>query len=233
MKSYETANYIFYFQENSPAERDIIKIAKLQQDCYNHISTTLRVSHDFKIEYYLYETPEEVGHAYGDDEPCSGFATSPNKIYAVYNDEINCLGFHEDAHIISYLINHPTSCAIREGLAMYFDRKWWGIQNLDWTGYFIKTNKYITLKELLNDDIFYSVDCSIAYPIMGAFTEWLISLYGIDMYLEFYKYENTKVALQLVYDKTIEELNMEFVNYMQLFEIDNVLIQRMKEMLND
>lgn len=233
MKSYETANYIFYFQENSPAERDIIKIAKLQQVCYTHISTTLRVSLDFKIEYYLYETPEEVGHAYGDDEPCSGFATQPNKIYAVYNNEFNCLGFHEDAHIISYLINHPSSCAIREGLAMYFDRKWWGIQNLDWTGYFIKTNKYINLNQLLDDDIFYSIDCSLTYPIMGAFTDWLISLYGIDKYLEFYKYENSMIAFEMVYNHTTKEMNNAFVDYVQLFEIDESLIQRMKEMLND
>ena len=39
--------------------------------------------------------------------------------------------------IISYTVNRPDSPAIREGLAMYFDRKWWGIQNLDWTGYFL------------------------------------------------------------------------------------------------
>ena len=95
----------------------------------------------FKIEYFLCETPEDVGRIYGDNEPCNGFAAPPNKIYAVYNEKIQCIGFHEDAHIISYTINRPDCPAIREELAMYFDRKWWGIQNLDWVGFFLKEKR--------------------------------------------------------------------------------------------
>ncbi len=41
--------------------------------------------------------------------------------------------------------------AIREGLAMYFDRKWWGIQNLDWAGYYLQTGRYIPVKKLLTE----------------------------------------------------------------------------------
>ena len=141
MEQYETRHYIFNYNKNSKAGKDVIAIAKYQESCLKYICSVLRIYPDFKIEYYLCDTPEEVGHIYGDDEPCNGFTDLPNKIYAVYNDEVQCIGFHEDAHVISYLINRPNSCAIREGLAMYFDRKWWGIQNLDWTGYFIKTNK--------------------------------------------------------------------------------------------
>ncbi len=232
MKSYETSNYIFHFQENSTAERDIIKIAKIQESCYAYICTMLKTVPDFKIEYFLCETPEEVGRVYGDDDPCNGFTSLPNKIYAVYNEEVKCIGFHEDAHVVSYLINRPNSRAIREGVAMYFDRKWWSIQNLDWAGYFIKTGKYISVNKLFNNEIFSSNDCSITYPIMGAFTEWLISSYGIDKYLQFYKYEDSTAALKLVYNQTVEELNNAFVDYVQLFEIDEVLEQRMEKLAN-
>ena len=156
----------------------------------------------------------------------------PNKIYAVYNEEVKCIGFHEDAHVVSYLINRPNSRAIREGVAMYFDRKWWDIHNLDWAGYFIKTGKYISVNKLFDNEIFSSNDCSITYPIMGAFTEWLISSYGIDKYLQFYKYEDSITALKLVYNQTIEELNSAFIDYVQLFEIDEVLEQRMDKLAN-
>ena len=227
MISYETPNYIFHYQENSTAEKDIWKIAKLQESCFEYISNLLKVTLNFKIEYYLCETPDDVGQIYGDDEPCNGFACSPNKIYAVYNDEIKCLGFHEDAHIVSYVINTPNVTAIREGLAMYFDRKWWGIQNLDWAGHYIKTGEYISVKELLDNEVFDSKDCSITYPIMGAFTDWLISTYGIDKYLQFYKHEDSSTALELVYNWTQEELNKAFVDYVRLFEIDEVLEKRM------
>ena len=90
---------------------------------------------------------------------------------------------------------------------MYFDRKWWGIQNLDWTVYFIKTNKYIQINQLLNDDIFFNHDCSITYPIMGAFTDWLISTYGIEKYLEFYKQEDIINALKeilIIYNRVVK-----------------------------
>ena len=231
MKKYETQNYVFYYQENSTAERDIAEIAKRQQLCFQYICQILKASPQFKIEYYLCETAEEVGRIYGDNEPCNGFADSPNKIYAVYNPEIQCIGFHEDAHIVSYTINQPDSPAIREGLAMYFDRKWWGIHNLDWTVLFMKTNRFIPIDELLDAEKFYSVDCSISYPIMGAFTDWLIFTYGIDRYLEFYKYDNSKTALQSEYKQSPEELNQAFIAYINLFETSERLEQAMEELL--
>ena len=233
MEQYETRHYIFNYNKNSKAEKDVIEIAKYQESWLKYICSVLRIYPDFKIEYYLCDTPEEVGHIYGDDEPCNGFTDLPNKIYAVYNDEVQCIGFHEDAHVISYLINRPNSCAIREGLAMYFDRKWWGIQNLDWTVYFIKTNKYIQINQLLNDDIFFNHDCSITYPIMGAFTDWLISTYGIEKYLEFYKQEDIINALKEIYNKTPLDMNQSFADYVNLFKIDEKIEQRMEALLNE
>ena len=231
MKQYETKNYIFNYNEYSKAEKDIIKIAEYQESCFEYICNVLRMKPDFKIEYFLCETPEEVGRIYGDNDPCNGFADLPNKIYAVYNEEVQCVRFHEDAHVISYLINRPNSCAIREGLAMYFDKKWWGIQNLDWTGYFIKVNKFISIDQLLDDEIFFSYDCTVTYPIMGAFTEWLINLYGIDKYISFYKYNDFIYAFKEVYGYTINELNRKFVEYVSLFKIDENLEHRMTEQL--
>lgn len=233
MEQYETRHYIFNYNKNSKAGKDVIAIAKYQESCLKYICSVLRIYPDFKIEYYLCNTPEEVGHVYGDDEPCNGFTDLPNKIYAVYNDEVQCIGFHEDAHVISYLINRPNSCAIREGLAMYFDRKWWGIQNLDWTGYFIKTNRFIQINQLLNDDIFFNHNCSITYPIMGAFTDWLISTYGIEKYLEFYKQEDIINALKEIYNKTPLDMNQSFVDYVNLFKIDEKIEQRMEALLNE
>lgn len=233
MEQYETRHYIFNYNKNSKAGKDVIAIAKYQESCLKYICSVLRIYPDFKLEYYLCNTPEEVGHVYGDDEPCNGFTDLPNKIYAVYNDEVQCIGFHEDAHVISYLINRPNSCAIREGLAMYFDRKWWGIQNLDWTGYFIKTNRFIQINQLLNDDIFFNHDCSITYPIMGAFTDWLISTYGIEKYLEFYKQEDIINALKEIYNKTPLDMNQSFVDYVNLFKIDEKIEQRMEALLNE
>ena len=116
---------------------------------------------------------------------------------------------------------------------MYFDRKWWGIQNLDWTGYFIKMNQFVSIDQLLDDDVFFSYDCTITYPIMGAFTDWMISTYGIECYLKFYKQENTKDAIKQIYNKTPKEMNQSFIDYINLFRIDEVVEQRMDALFKE
>ncbi len=232
MKMIETEHYIFHYGADTKAEQDIEKISAYQESCFRYICSVLGVTPTFKIEYFLCDSPEEVGHQYGDDDPCNGFAAPPNKIYAVYNEQVQCIGFHEDAHLISFTINRPPCPAITEGLAMYFDRKWWGIQNMDWTGYYLKIGRYIGIDKMLSREGFFSEDCSITYPIMGAFTDWLISTYGIEHYMQMYKQQNMAEAIPLVYQKSPGELNKEFVAYVQLFSIDEILEQRMGSLLN-
>ena len=232
MVQFESEHYIFRYGANTKAEQDIVKIATYQESCFQYICSVLGVTPEFKIEYYLCDSPEEVGRIYGDNDPCNGFAALPNKIYAVYNEQVKCVGFHEDAHIISFTINRPACPAITEGLAMYFDRKWWAIQNLDWTGYFLKTGRYIGIDKMLSREGFFSEDCSITYPIMGAFTDWLIATYGIGRYMQMYKQKNIAEAMPLVYQKTPEELNKAFTDYVLLFGIDEMLEQRMESLLN-
>ena len=231
MQQFESEHYVFHFGENTKAEKDIEDIAAYQEACYRYICKVLKLNPEFKIKYYLCASPEEVGRIYGDNEPCNGFAVSPDTIYAVYNEDIQCIGFHEDAHIISYTINRPRCPAIREGLAMFFDRKWWKIQNIDWTGYYVKNGQYISIDRLLDKELFFAEECSVPYPIMGAFTEWLIATYGIDAYLEMYRRDNIPSAIEEIYMKKPAELNLEFVKYVKLFDIDTALENRMRELL--
>lgn len=233
MKQFESEHYIFCYREGSCAERDIEEIAACQEACFRYICGVLKVVPEFKLRYILCDSPEEVGRIYGDDEPCNGFAVMPDTIYAVYNDAIQCIGFHEDAHIISYTVNWPDCPAIKEGLAMYFDRKWWGIQNLEWTGFFIKQGQYLAVDSLLNRQTFFAHDCSVTYPIMGAFTDYLISTYGIDAYLRFYRAQDMADGMCQVFGKTPEELNGEFTDYVQLFRIDETVERRMAELVQE
>lgn len=235
MKQFESEHYIFNFGEATRAERDIKEIAACQESCFRYICGVLKARPEFKLQYFLCDTPEEVGRIYGDNDPCNGFAAPPDKIYAVYNEQVQCIGFHEDAHLISYTINRPNCPAISEGLAMYFDRKWWGIQNLDWAGYFLRTGRYIPVEKLLDKEFFLGedCDCTITYPIMGAFTDWLISTYGIETYLQFYRQKDSPAAMLRIYQKTPAEMNRAFTEYVRLFRTDAVLEQRMEKLLTE
>ena len=226
MKQFESNHYVFHYGEGTKAGRDIELIANHQESCFQFICNVLGVTPEFKIEYYLCDSPEEVGRIYGDNDPCNGFASPPNTVYAVYNEHIQCIGFHEDAHLISYIINRPDCPAIREGLAMYFDRKWWGIQNMDWAEYYLKTDCFIPVNRLLDKEYFFSQECAITYPIMGAFTDWLIAIYGIKRFLEVYREQNIKAAMNRVYGKSPEELNQGFMSFISLFKTDDAIIER-------
>lgn len=231
MKQFETTHYLFHFNPGSQAEADILEIAAYQEACFAYICQVLNTTPSFKLRYFLCDTPEEVGRVYGDNEPCNGFAALPDTIYAVYNDTVRCIGFHEDAHVISYLIHRPDPPAIREGLAMYFDRKWWGIHNMDWAAYYLKNGLYLPIDSLLDRETFFSHDCSITYPIVGAFTDYLISSYGMEQYLTMYRHDDIPAALEETYGKSPKDLNADFTAYLHLFRTDEAIEQRIKSLL--
>lgn len=231
MQCYETEHYHFHFNPGTKAEEDILQIAAEQEACFRYICKVLNTVPPFKIRYFLCDSPEEVGRVYGDDEPCNGFAAIPDAIYAVYNEKVRCIGFHEDAHVISYTINRPDSPAIREGLAMYFDRKWWGISNWEWTGYYLKKNGRLPIAAWLDREAFFAQDCTLTYPVMGAFTDYLIAAYGIEAYLAFYNRRVVTEAMEEVFGKTPEELEQAFTEYVKLLRLDAVVETRMEELL--
>lgn len=214
---YESKHYTFHYKSGGQAERDIQAICLSQEECFSNITKTLNVVFPLKIHYWLCDSPEEVGRIYGDNEPCNGFAHDPDTIYAVYNEEIKCIGPHEDAHLISYMIAKPASAFVREGLAMFFDKTWWGEPNEVWVKRFLEERSMPFIKSLLSDDCFFEHDCSITYPIAGAFTKYLIEEYGLASYLKLYKYEGLEwdSAFMDFLGKDIDRTENAFLSHMQ------------------
>lgn len=83
-----------------------------------------------------------------------------------------------------------------------------------------------------DNDYFYSLDTTITYPIMGTFTEWLISTYGIEKYKCFFQQQQAVLGSSEVYQKSLEELEKQFVDYVVLFSMDEVVEKRIEELIN-
>lgn len=242
MKQYETEHYIFNYEVGSLPEKDICTISNEQEQCYEYIVSVFKKRPEQKINYILYEDAKVVGKIYC--EKCdmeyqegytlNGFA-SGNDIYAVYNEQTKCTGFHEDTHLISMSDGKwSDSTAILEGLAMYFDHVWWGIHNMHWTGYYIITNRFISPDKLITDNEYFdSLGAEITYPIMGAFTEWLITSYGVEKYKKFFDENDAILASNEVFHKTLEELSTLFMKHVSLFPCDIVLGERMCKLINE
>lgn len=187
MMDYKTKHYIFHCTNNKIAENDIEIIAKAQEEAYENITKVLNIKYESIINYYLVNTPEEVAKLTRYPYPVNGLACFSNKsIYAVYNDEIKCIGPHEDAHLISETFGMSDLDFLCEGLAMYFDKCWWGIDNCLWCKYFIDEGIFPNIIKLLNNQGFNKIDCSLSYPVAGAFTSYLIEKFGIEKYRCFY-----------------------------------------------
>lgn len=216
---FETEHYVFHFKKGSLAEQDILDIAETQENCYNEITQLLKIYPNFKINYYLVNTPEEVGLIYAqinncnDIEPCNGFNIAPDTIYAVYNKNIKCIGMHEDTHIISYTITRPKSAFLREGLAMYMDKMWKGAKNEKCVIDILKQGCKINIFDFFNNEYFFNFDCNISYPLAGVFVKYIIGHYGIKKFLDELYYSQKNYISQL---KTI----FEFKNNIFLKEIN-------------
>lgn len=231
MPTYHSKHYIFNYKTGSLAEKDIQKISAEQEKCFTKICDALNVNYEDIITYYLLDSPIEVGILYGGSEPINGFAVwGENKIYAVYNDEIKCIGCHEDAHLISFLINNPTSEFVVEGLAMYFDESWWGISNDVWASYYKEKETIPSIKDMLDNNIFAKLDCAITYPLAGAFTKYLITTYGMDKYIAFYKTNSDMYqdACIKIYNCQFEDLEHNFWQKIALIKYDLATMQSLQ-----
>ena len=242
-----TEHYVFHCANNSAAEKEIATIASLQEGCYAFISGCLRTAARGKIHYHFFDTPQEVGQQYAithddhDDEPCNGFALSDtisedglNHIFAVYNDAEKCVGFHEDAHIISDSLGRPASQFIREGLAMFFDHYWWGIDHYSWMQWYIEQGKNPPIADLLENDKFNEYSDVLTYPIAGAFTAYLIERFGTEKYVAFYKCSAEKGS-QAFEDRLgvpVDRLENDFIGFMKMFSLrDDIRKLLMKDAL--
>jgi hypothetical protein len=216
-KEKETEHYIFHYKADSLAEKEIQHIIELQEGCFKEITDKLEFIPEKRIIYWLCDTREEVMHISGFEYETNGvtfFHLENPTIYAVYNEEVKCVGAHEDAHAISFQLAYPYSSAIAEGLAMYFDKEWWKIPNELCTRVYLEDKKYERTESLILSDYesFLEIEDRISYPIMGAFTAFLIDTYGIEKYKSVYEeYEDFSQRFREIYKKELCVLEDEFV----------------------
>lgn len=214
-KEQETEHYVFHYKAGSLAEKEIQEVIDLQESCFKEITQRLDFMPERKIVYWLCDTRKELMQMSGYEYETNGVTyeewDNPT-IYAVYNEDVRNVGFHEDVHAIIYEYACPNSIAIVEGLAMYFDEEWWGIPNELCTRVYLEDKLYQRLRYMIRDDgVFYQADDRIGYPIMGAFTAFLINEYGMEKYKNVYQEcDEWGRAFEHIYGKSLHDLEIEF-----------------------
>ena len=238
--TYETNHYIFHYLSNSLAEQDIAQIAECQEKCFERICSTLNISYNHKISYWLYSSPKIIGDIFFNGSPCNGlsitsaddedvgrkislsgnadneFIVEPYSVHAVYEDKIKCIGAHEDTHIISAQLCEPRSAFLCEGLAMFMEGKWWGIDNKAWAKYYIVSGELFSTSYMIcfDEDDFYNVDSSKTYPVAGAWTEYVFEKYGADKYKQFYCANDYLRDAMKIFGDPLEQIHEGFVSWL-------------------
>ena len=228
---YISDHYIFHYCVDSIAEKDIKLIAETQEKCFRKICSTLKLDYTEKINYYLTDSPLEIGRViWAEEAPCNGCALcGRNKVYATYNDKIKCIGSHEDTHLISCLLNCPESFFVMEGLAMYMDGLWWGVSNEIWAAYYKTQYENISIKDLFDNRVFADYSCTVTYPIAGAFTKYLIDAFGMERYIELYRYsgEEYETVMQSIFHVSFENVVEDFWREMSRISFDSSALEEM------
>ncbi len=222
----ESLHYVFHYKKDSFAQKNISKIIEEQEQRLNEILSFFPVVLSRKITCWLCETREEIAEL-ADYEPTNGLFSwddnDPQKVslYAVYNESMQCTGYHEETHAVTHFLNEPSSSALAEGVATFMDKAWWGVDNHLCTRLYYLTGKYVSVEDLIckkegTNEIFWSVDCAISYPCMGAFVAFLLSKEEnkTDDFLTLYKYQGDdwKEEIERIYKSSFAELETEFLN---------------------
>lgn len=220
-KEKESEHYVFHYQPDSLAEAEIDEVIQLQENCYLNITKIVPIDQPNKIGYWLCNTREEVGEISGHLQPVNGITCWDGgyaDIHAVYNEHRKCIGYHEDVHAITSFFSVPQSNAMMEGIAMYFDTMWWNVENELCVKLYLEENHYLSCEKMIGDTSFFlQAPDKYAYPIMGAFTKYLIEMYGIDRYLKLYQYKENDWNTEFVsvYGISIHDIEEKFVDYIK------------------
>lgn len=253
--TYKTSHYIFHYLSNSIAEHDITQIAECQEKCFEKICSTLNITYDHKISYWLYNSPKIIGDIFFNCSPCNGlsitsaddedvgrkvslsgnsdneFIVEPYSVHAVYEENIKCIGEHEDTHIISAQLCEPRSAFLCEGLAMFMEGKWWGADNKAWAKYYLVSRELFPTSELIcfDEDDFYKGDSSKTYPVAGAWTEYVFERYGVDKYKQFYCAKDYTREAMDIFGASLDQIHESFVPWLGELDISEDVYLSIKQ----
>ena len=126
----------------------------------------------------------------------------------------------------------PCSSFFRDPFEIYAV---YSVHNFEWVLYWLENDQYVSLQRLMKDEYFYDYPPYLTYPVVGAFTQYLIMTYGMDKYLSFYRLNESTVNKRFkeMYGEGIKTIEKEFLDYVRLFKLDYAMKERIIELISE
>lgn len=94
---------------------------------------------------------------------------------------------------------------------MYFDKSYHGRDNTEIAKDWIESNKSFSITSLIDNGIFWKFPEEISYPLAGAFALWIVQCYGMPIYLEIYRNEDSLNSCLATSSDAIDSMFAEFL----------------------
>jgi hypothetical protein len=175
-----SANYDYYYEPSSPAERDIAKIKRIMERDRAHILSLLGSEQtDFRTQAFIVDSRSRMKELSHQDINAWAVGT----VFAfVYGDTMQALGAHEETHLLSqHLWGTPHGDWLTEGLAVYSDDNWQGHPLHAVCKQLHEQGKLIPLTSLATNHKWSASDpADVLYPEAGSFIKFLYERYGLN-----------------------------------------------------
>ena len=183
-KSEKSANFVFYFEPQTPAERDIEKIKANMEKERSAAETLLGATSRLEIDVFLVDSLKRMKDLVGAER--HAWASSAT-IGATYGDDgIRRIGAHEILHCLALeLWGESSGLWANEGLAVYSEDHWRGIP-LHLVAKWLLDKGYLLPMSVLTESDVWKTNM-FTYPQCGSFVKFIYERYGMvimkDIYL--------------------------------------------------
>jgi len=216
MKLRTTEHYEFVFPSGTLAEKDITKIERFQEECYEKVCSKLGFKKPVKISFLLYPSLPDRAAFTGHSGNGNADDLLP-RVYILYSDSAKCIGSHEITHILSaenWSRKYPGEF-LDEGIAEYSDRIWNKKTHREIVRDLLKQGRLPRIIDL--ESAWNKYQDNISYPVSAAFVAFAIEKYGIVGLKKIYLSlgEDRSKSIEIYLKESPENLQKDFENWIR------------------
>lgn len=181
-------HFIYTIHDRNITPALINKIKQIDHEGYEKLKSFVGVNlNSNNIKVHLYSTFEEKG-LITDNTDLSNFIDSDSSIHIVVNNWINGDDFSKiAAFLLSSNLGKSKLDFMNKGFGIYFSNKWGNEGYKFWASKLYLSGNVPPLDSLLNNNTLNYISRFVYEPLSGTFIDFLLSKYGKEKFLYFYK----------------------------------------------
>ena len=217
-KCEKSDNFVYYFEPQTPAERDIKKIKATMERERSAVEALLGATSRLKIDVFIVDSLKRMNDLVGAERHAWASGAT---IGATYGDDgIRRIGAHEILHCLALeLWGESSGLWATEGLAVYSEDHWRGIPLHPLAKWLLEKRHLLQISTLTESDSWKTN--MITYPQCGSFVKFIYERYGMvimkDIYLNGIQEAGKRMG------KTLPELEKEWLA--ELAKVDASTVQ--------